>query len=130
MDGLIDRWRPVIYPQNEPQRSALGALQEVRHHRYLPGVYVPYRVVTVWEPDLGELLLLEKQISQWRSGTGPKPRISLMSQVQGGPLQSIRLTVGEFPEPYRRGSSPAQRTSSGQPPMLSHETASSRSLRG
>ena len=61
---------------------------------------MPYRVITVWEPDIAELLDLEQQIQEWRRG-GPKPRISAMSLVQGAPLQSIRLAVGEFTEPYR-----------------------------
>ena len=110
MDDLTDRWRPVICAQNDAKGTALSALQEVRPHRYVPGFYVPYRVVTVWEPENSELLVLEKQIEQWRAGTGPKPRISVMSLVQEAPLQTIRLTVGEFTEPYRRESAHGRRS--------------------
>ena len=115
MDGTNARWRPVIYGQNDPKGTALAALQEVRPHRYVPGFYVPYRVVTVWEPDNAELLALEKQLEDWRSGTGPKPRISVMSLVQEAPLQAIELTVGEFSEPYRGGS--PQTSANSRPPV-------------
>lgn len=102
MDSLTDLWRPVIYQQNDPRRTALAALQEVRRHRYMPGFYVPYRVVTVWAPDATELLILERKIHEWRNSKGPKPCISVMAEVDGSPLQSVRIIVGEFTEPYRR----------------------------
>jgi hypothetical protein len=100
-DSLVDRWRPVIQPRVPPS-SAIAALQEVRPHRYIPGMYGPYRVVTVWAMDDAEIVNLEEQIRRWREGLGPAPHVSVMAHVSEAPLQTIRLTVGEFSEPYRR----------------------------
>lgn len=60
----------------------------------------PERVVSVWEPDEGELALLKAMLDSHANG-GPRPRVSLMSHVYGQPLQPIRMTVGEFSDPYR-----------------------------
>jgi hypothetical protein len=59
------------------------------------------RVVSVWEPDDTEtVLLLEWAKAVLRGDGGRAPHISLMLHTFGQPLQPIRLMVGHFTEPY------------------------------
>jgi hypothetical protein len=56
-------------------------------------------VISTWELNAGDIALMKSMIASHEAG-GPAPRISLELSTFGTPLQPIRLTVGEFGEPY------------------------------
>jgi hypothetical protein len=102
--NLRPEWHRVVYAEHQPQIS-LPSLQEITeaHEPRPPYAKFPMaqRVVSVWEPDDTELAMMKACIE-----SGGRPRISLMSHVHGQPLQPIRMTVGDFSDPYNRGLAP------------------------
>jgi hypothetical protein len=86
-------WSESVYAKDQKDDGYLP-LPSVRN---LTDRMVP--VISIWELNPGDVALMKAMIASHEAG-GPAPRISLELSTFGDPLQPIRLTVGEFAEPY------------------------------
>jgi|SRR6185295_19784899 len=90
--NLAPGWERVCYAEDQPEYLPLPSLR---------GPKPDVSVISEWEFDDGDIALMKAMIENYESG-GRRPRISLTLMTFGGPLQPIRVELGESGEQRRK----------------------------